>query len=192
MSGFLFRMLCALLAVSLTAQAGEPVRRTPRSTDPPDIQQITQRAALIFLGRVESIQWKHAAGGGPGDRVRITFRVLDGIRGAKTGEVVEVQEWSGLWAPGRERYRLGETVLLFLHAPSRLGLTSPVGGDAGRLEITPARRVLLSPERMTALLPRSLRLQKQQVTVEQVRSEGIPHYEHFARIVRELAGAPPR
>lgn len=191
MGGSVLRIVCAALVLCATALAGEPASRTRRPTDPPDLKQITERAGMIFLGRVESIEWKHAASGGPGDRVRITFTVLDGIRGARTGAMVAIQEWSGLWAPGNERYRVGETLMLFLHPPSRLGFTSPVGGDAGRIEITPARRIVLSPERATMLLPRSLRLQKQQAALEATRTERSPYYEQFARIVRELAGASP-
>lgn len=182
---------CAVLAFSLALSAGEPHARTRRLTDPPDLQQITQRAELIFLGRVEKIEWKHAPSGGPGERVRITFAVLDGIRGARTGESVEVQEWSGLWAPGNEHYQIGETLLLFFYPRSRLGFTSPVGGDSGRLAITPTRRIVLSPGRTTTLLPRSLRLQKQQAVLDALRAERSPYYEEFARIVRELAGASP-
>lgn len=189
MRRLLARCACVLLLLSTcTLHAGEP-RRTRRGTDPPDLQQIIRSAGMIFLGRVEKIEWKHAQGGGPGDRVRITFVVLDGIRGARNGERVEVAEWSGLWSPGHERYRLGETVMLFLHPRSRLGLTSPVGGDAGKIEITPARHVVLSPERSQALLPRSLRLQKHKAELEGVRERGSPHYEQFSRIVRELAGS---
>ena len=183
--------VCVFLLLSVGAHAGEPSTRTRRPTDPPDLRQITQRAGMIFLGRVETISWKHAPGGGPSDRVRITFKILDGIRGARTGDSLEVQEWSGLWVPGNERYQVGETLMLFLYPRSRLGLTSPVGGDAGRIEITPTQRVVLSPERTSTLLPRSLRLQKQQMTLETVRGARSAYYEQFSRIVRELAGGSP-
>ena len=43
-------------------------------------------------------------------------------------------EWPGRWQAG-ERYRIGERYLLFLHAPNAAGLTSPVGGSAGRFLI---------------------------------------------------------
>jgi hypothetical protein len=37
--------------------------------------------------------------------------------------------------PGMPSYRVGEEVLLFLHRPSEAGLTSPVGGPAGKVPI---------------------------------------------------------
>lgn len=35
--------------------------------------------------------------------------------------------------------------MLFLHAPSKLGLTSPVGGAAGRFAVDQAGRIRLDP-----------------------------------------------
>ncbi len=169
---------CLALLCAVAAPSGGPAPRNRRPLDPPDLQKITERSGLIFLGRVESI------GAEPrGDRVRITFRVLDGIRGARTGEVVTVEEWRGLWVAGHDRYQPGETLMLFFYPRSRLGLTSPVGGEAGRLEITPTQHVVLSPDRVEAL-PRSLRLQKGRAGME-----AAPHYQEFAKAVRELAGA---
>jgi hypothetical protein len=37
--------------------------------------------------------------------------------------------------PGLPTYSVGEEVLLFLHRPSRAGLTSPVGGPAGKVAV---------------------------------------------------------
>ena len=44
------------------------------------------------------------------------------------------------WNVAPEEYRVGEVLLLFLHKPSELGFTSPVGGNAGhrRMEEVPA------------------------------------------------------
>jgi hypothetical protein len=81
--------------------------------------------------------------------------------------------------------------MLFLYPRSKLGLTSPVGGEAGRLEITPTQRVVISPDRAETILPRSLRLQKQQASLDAVRGETAPYYQEFAKIVRELAGEQP-
>lgn len=168
-----------------------PIMAQRTAVPPPDLREITARAGTIFLGRVEAIAWKHAPGGGSADRVHITFRVLDGIRGAKTGEALTITEWSGLWAPGNERYRPGQTFFLFLYPTSRLGFTSPVAGEAGKLEMTPTQRVVLSPERATQLLPRSLRLQKARAAAAALREQQSAAYSEFAQIVRELAEARP-
>jgi hypothetical protein len=55
-----------------------------------------------------------------------------------------VREWAGLWEAG-ERYRAGERVLLYLYPPSKLGLTSPVGGRLGRYQIGHDGLVTLDP-----------------------------------------------
>ena len=66
--------------------------------------------------------------------LQITFAVDNGVRGAQTGAEFRLLEWPGRWQAG-ERYRIGERYLLFLHAPNAAGLTSPVGGSAGRFLI---------------------------------------------------------
>jgi hypothetical protein len=179
-----------ILAAWLAGHAGEPAQRT-RSGESPDLQQIVQRAGIIFLGRVEKIEWKHAPAGGTADRVRITFSVLDGVRGARTGTTIQIEEWSGLWTPGHDRYSPGETLFLFLYPRSRLGFTSPVAADAGRIEITPDKRIVLSPERAASLLPRSLRLQKQQAIAQSLRDRHSSTYVQFAQMVRDLAEVSP-
>lgn len=170
--------------------AGGPTAAQRRTPGPPDLREITARAGTIFLGHVEAVEWKHAPGGGPADRVLITFRVLDGIRGAKAGEALTISEWGGLWTPGNERYRPGQTLFLFLYPQSRLGFTSPVAGDAGKLQITPAQRVVLSPDRASELLPRSLRLQKGRAAAT-LREQYSAAYAEFAQMVRELAETRP-
>ena len=55
-----------------------------------------------------------------------------------------IHEWAGMWTTG-ERYRLGERLMLFLHAPRKLGLTSPVGGAAGRFAVDQTGRIVLDP-----------------------------------------------
>ena len=74
--------------------------------------------------------------------MEITFRVDVAVRGVRVGQVLKVREWAGLW-DSRDRYRRGERVLLFLYPPSKLGLTSPIGGDMGRFEVGGDGRVLL-------------------------------------------------
>ena len=51
---------------------------------------------------------------------------------------------------GGQRYRVGERVLLFLYPPSKLGLTSCVGGRMGRFTVDPWGRVLLSAQHLSA------------------------------------------
>ncbi len=121
----------------------QPLRPTPPVSKPVTIQQILRSSAMIFSGTVLNV--KHAtAPGQAGAITQITFRIQDAIRGVHRGQVIEVREWGGLWNTG-ERYRPGETLLLFLYKPSKLGLTSPVGGAAGKFRMK-SGRVLIGPQ----------------------------------------------
>jgi hypothetical protein len=100
----------------------EPLPKLPR---PIDVRPIVRGSGLIFSGRVLKVD--HVSSGSAPGFTRITFQVEDGIRGTRRGQIIEVREWEGLWNIG-ERYRPGERVVLFLYPPSKLGLTSPVGG----------------------------------------------------------------
>lgn len=104
--------------------------------------EILQSSALIFSGKVMDV--KHF-GAGPQRAqpvTQITFSVAEAIRGVRSGKVIQVNEWGGLWNSG-ERYRPGESVLLFLYPPSKLGLTSPVGGSAGHFRVNRSGRVVI-------------------------------------------------
>jgi hypothetical protein len=76
--------------------------------------------------------------------------VEQGIRGARAGEHFSFREWVGLWS-GADRYRVGQRMMLFLYTPSPLGLTSPVGGGAGRLSIDASGGVRLSPTQQQSI-----------------------------------------
>jgi len=139
-------------AATSTARWEEPVRQLPIRhqprpmppvSKPLTIQQILRSSAMIFSGTVLNV--KHATAPGQARAItQITFRIQDAIRGVHPGQVLEVREWGGLWNTG-ERYRPGETLLLFLYKPSKLGLTSPVGGAAGRFRMK-SGRVLIGPQ----------------------------------------------
>ena len=108
----------------------------------PVLRHIIRDSGKIFAGTVIKVERVDPTPASAIATTQITFRVEEPIRGVRQGQVVQVQEWSGLWQTG-ERYRVGERVLLFLYPPSKLGLTSPVGGTVGRLQIDRNRRVAL-------------------------------------------------
>ena len=110
---------------------------------------INRAAGIIFSGRVTAV-----GRASPLERnssyTTVTFRVEHATRGTANGQVLTIHEWAGLWARG-ERYRVGERLLLFLYSPSKLGLTSPVAGIAGKFSIDPAGRIRLRAENLAAL-----------------------------------------
>ena len=94
-------------------------------------RQLARAAGIIFSGSVTSIGSASSATGQSPPSTSVTFLVEHAMRGASVGQSLTIHEWAGL-STGGEHYRVGERVLLFLSAPSKLGLTSPVGGAMGR------------------------------------------------------------
>jgi hypothetical protein len=156
------RSRCLLLGLillgSLPAAAVKPL-------DPPGIRILPQRPSLtlkagyIFSGTVKAVErlTPHANGVAV---MRITFHVDQGLRGTRTGQTLVIREWAGLWQAG-DRYRPGERVMLFLYPPSKLGLTSPVGGASGRFGVDPGGQVVIEPRKVgpgRTHLPANLRM----------------------------------
>jgi hypothetical protein len=104
----------------------------------PQWKQLSRRAGMIFAGTV-------LASAPPAttiDRavpasipaVELSFRVDEPIAGVKRGQVVTIHEWTG--AMDRQRLMVkGQRILILLYPPSRLGLTSPVGGSLGQVAL---------------------------------------------------------
>lgn len=130
----------------------------PRSPDPPIrypgvpgnsafqklvFRQLVRSAGMIFSGRVIFVGHAQSSFRPSPASTSVTFRVEHVIRGTSPGQNLTIHEWAGLWNSG-ERYRVGEHVLLFLYAPSRLGLTSPVAGALGRFKMDSQGQVVMS------------------------------------------------
>ena len=122
----------------------QPTRPMPPVLEPITVQQILRSSAMIFSGTVLNVEHQAAGSGTARGITQIIFRVQDAIRGVRPGQVIELREWGGLWNAG-DRYRPGETLFLFLYPPSKLGLTSPVGGAAGKFRMQ-SGRVLIGPQ----------------------------------------------
>ena len=114
-----------------------------------DLPLLARSAGMIFSATVTGIARRPASGGQAIETVAITFHVQNVIRGATPGEDLTITQWIGLWSSG-QRYRMGERALLFLYPPSKLGLTSCVGGPMGRFSLDPLGRVLLSAQQLSA------------------------------------------
>jgi hypothetical protein len=138
-------LLASGLTVGAQMRTALPVRELP-----PDLSQITQRASLIFVGQVLKIEPVRGSASDEVASVQVTCRVEQGVRGARTGETLSFREWAGLWTAG-PRYRIGQRLMLFLYAPSALGLTSPVGDRAGEFAVDRDGRIVLSPAQQQAI-----------------------------------------
>jgi hypothetical protein len=74
-----------------------------------------------------------------------------GFVGVRSGQDLVISECVGVWQSGGS-FSPGERVTLFLYPPSKLGLTSPVGGMSGRFRVDPGGRIIIDPGR-TVLEP---------------------------------------
>ncbi len=112
------------------------------------LRQLTRSSGYIFAGTVTDIQ-SVASAPNKIATMRITFHVDQAIRGVRSGQSLTTREWVGLWESGGS-YRIGQRLLLFLYPPSKLGLTSTVGGWQGRFALDSQGEFILDEERLVA------------------------------------------
>ena len=97
-------------------------------------KQLSRRAGMIFAGTVLASTPPTATIDRAIPAVQLSFRVDRAIAGVKRGQVVTIHEWAGAWSMHRPMSK-GQHILIFLYPPSRLGLTSPVGGSLGQVAL---------------------------------------------------------
>ena len=117
---------------------------------PISLPHMIHTSGAIFAGTVTTIKRSPVSAKNHVATVAVTFHVDRGIRGTISGQDFTLRQWIGLWNGGQQRYRIGEKVLLFLYPPSKLGLTSWVGGSLGHFSFDSWGRVLLSAEHISA------------------------------------------
>jgi hypothetical protein len=119
----------------------------------PRWKQLSRRAGMIFAGTVlatapqtatnqnamnHTAATDRAVPGAP-PAVQLRFRVDEAIAGVERGQVLTIHEWAGAWSMQFQRpMSKGQHILIFLYPPSRLGLTSPVGGSLGQVFLDPS------------------------------------------------------
>jgi hypothetical protein len=90
---------------------------------------MSSRAAVVFVGQVQRIERKEGI-------VEVTFCVDRTVLG-QVGRTYTVREWTGLWAAGEQRYRVGQRAMVFLHGVNAAGLSSPLDGMHGVVPLVP-------------------------------------------------------
>jgi hypothetical protein len=142
------------LALVVFLAWGSP-RADAQANDASPIQSISLRdmsrnAAYIFAGKVMAVEREFAIQPAAAPIVRITFQVEHAIRGVSRGQILTIHEWAGRWEAG-ESFHPRESILVFLYPPSKLGLTSVVGGSSGRFAIDSSAQIIVAPDRIAAL-----------------------------------------
>ena len=115
--------------------AGAGAQQTPaaalRGTDSSaTVSAMAGQAAVIFAGQVIAIAHHDDAG-----FVQVTFSIDEAVAGCGSNAQYELREWVGLWAGHAPRYRVGQRLLMMLHAPNAAGLSSPVSGMDGAIPL---------------------------------------------------------
>jgi hypothetical protein len=123
-----------ICASSALAAAGEPDQATAERILGPQWKSLSRRAGMVFAGTVLSAGPQTARTDRTVSAIELSFRVDRPIAGVARGQILTIHEWTGAWSRHRAM-RSGEHLLLFLYPPSRLGLTSPVGGSLGQIAL---------------------------------------------------------
>ena len=111
------------------APGEDDIRRTVLTAAPLTVTAQTLTTQTAAIDRVVP-----GATAGTVPSVQLSFRVDEAIAGVESGQVLTIHEWAGAWFM-RRPMRTGQHVLIFLYPPSRLGLTSPVGGMLGQVTL---------------------------------------------------------
>ena len=146
-------LLCAVLVFaalssSTAAAFGESDQTAAERILGPQWKRLSQRAGMVFAGTVlgDGAQTAKVDLGVPS--VALRFRVDRAIAGVEPGQVLTIREWTGAQAL-HPPMRRGERFLLFLYVPSRLGLTSPVGGRQGQIQLDATGQAVAAREPAT-------------------------------------------
>lgn len=124
-------LLLAALMATAPAFAQQSALTVPRN-----LEQLTDRAAVILRGYVVSARMEKHPELTNLDTVVVTLRVRETLKG-QAGETFTFRQY--VWDL-RDRisavgYRKGQHVLLMMIEPSRYGLSSPAGMEQGRFRI---------------------------------------------------------
>jgi hypothetical protein len=155
-------LACAICILSAFAAAQSDEAFAERVLGP-QWKLLSRRARMVFAGTVlnagpQTSTTALAKMPARMDRtlpvIELTFHVDHPIAGVEPGQVLTIHEWAGAWSLQRPMRR-GEHILIFLYAPSRLGLTSPVGGWRGQIALDASGQNILEPEPVAPSLARN-------------------------------------
>jgi hypothetical protein len=157
---FAFRRMCVFAVASVFAWLSLESRGAAQELDQiaaarvlgPEWKQRSRSAGMVFAGTV--LGAGPTAKNQPIPTIAVTLRVERAIAGVRQGELLTISEWEGAWSR-QPALRAGQRVLLFLYSPSRLGLTSPVGGPLGQIALDENGEAVLPSAQVPAVSPRT-------------------------------------
>jgi hypothetical protein len=141
------RMLIVILtlaALCLAAAAQQPDQLAAARVLGPQWKQLARASGMVFAGTVLGVTALPATSDRAMPTIEVKFRIDQAIAGVNSGQILTIREWAGAWSEHRAM-RTGQRILLFLYPPSRLGLTSPVGGPMGQVALDPSGKNVAAP-----------------------------------------------
>jgi hypothetical protein len=168
---------------------------------PVDLTYLAQRADVIVQGKIVSVRLENLPGHKNFPTVSVTLEVEDMLRGPSAKTYVFRETNFGLKPQmGKRVYQVGQRLLLFLPAPSSLGLSSPIGFDQGRFHIAKnlAGAETITNEVDNAGLFKNVRQtfskEKKSLTADQLRTVSIKRgpvkLDEFLSLTRSLITLP--
>jgi len=131
----------ALIALLVLISAAPALAQRGAMVAPRNLEQLTERARDIVRGTVVATRVEKHPELTNLDTVVVTLRVQETLRGAAQGTLTFRQYiWDARDRLDAAGYGKGQDLLLLLNAPTRYGLTSPVGIGQGRFRIRPDGR----------------------------------------------------
>ena len=128
--------VCGAIAIAALLVAAPALAQRGAMTVPRSLEQMTERAADIVRGTVVSARVEKHPELPNLDTVVVTLRVRETLKGEARGSFTFRQYiWDIRDRWDAAGYRKGQDLLLVLNAPTRYGLTSPVGIEQGRFRI---------------------------------------------------------
>ena len=128
----------SLLVLAASLAAAPALAQRGAMTVPRNLDQLTDRASNIVRGTVISARVEKHPELTNLDTVVVTLRLSETLKGEAQGTFTFRQYiWDIRDRWDAAGYRKGQDLLLLLNAPTRYGLTSPVGIEQGRFRIQP-------------------------------------------------------
>jgi hypothetical protein len=149
MSAFKGMLVLAFVCLSVVSAAQPGDHLAAARIFGPNWAQLSRSAGMVFAATVLTVEMQPAAKDQPLPTIGVKFRVDRAIAGVQQGQVLTIREWAGAWSSHRPM-RSGQRILLFLYPPSRLGLTSPVGGPLGQIALDSRGEVEPAPNTESA------------------------------------------
>jgi hypothetical protein len=133
-SHFRLRLLAHLVALAAIL-AASPLQ-AQFMVLPVNLAYLTQSADIIVQGRVTEVRYESLPGYPNIPTVEVTLNVENMVRGPAGSTYTFREALMGLQPKtGKQGYLVGQRLFLFLPAPSRYGLCSPIGMEQGRFHI---------------------------------------------------------